>query len=120
MGLAHLTGKVQTMIEHADKTVIVFIDGPFTTPADLELAAEVGRHTFRNAQENALPPEPCRGAVAVKPELIPEGYHILTDDELEEIAAEDVDVEAAPSTNPGAQPWKPGTQPAGPIVSDEE
>ena len=105
------------MLEHANRAVIVFIDGPFPTEADLALAEKHRTIVFRNARENCLPVEEHAGAVAVDPELIPEGYHVLTEEEGEALLSEGEG--EAPTLNPTAGTWKPGA-PAGPIVSDEE
>lgn len=53
--------------------VIVFIDGPFPTEEDLELAAKHGTKCFRNGRQEAGF-EPHDLAVANDPTLIPKGF----------------------------------------------
>ena len=54
--------------------IIIFIDGPFPSEADLELGAKLGTKCFRNVREASGIPELCRYATAVDPKIVPEGY----------------------------------------------
>ena len=73
--------------------VIVFIDGPFPTEDDRELAAKHGTKCFRNGREPAGL-EPHTLAVATDLDLIPEGYRTT---EAPQDAPEEV-----PTLNPTA------------------
>jgi len=89
--------------------IIVFIDGPFPTEEDRELAAKHGTKCFRNAREPAGL-EPHTLAVATDPELIPEGYRTT------ETPAEDL--VQPPTLNPSA-PKTAVFATKGPLVPQE-
>lgn len=54
--------------------IIIFIDGPFPSEADLKLGVKLGTKCFRNVREASGIPELCHYATAVDPKIIPEGY----------------------------------------------
>lgn len=73
--------------------IIIFIESPWPTEADLALGEKLGTKRFRNVQEASGGTERCSYAAAVDPSIIPEGYATSE--------APEVDPEA-PVTNPTA------------------
>jgi hypothetical protein len=73
--------------------IIIFIDGPFPTEADLELGEKLGTKCFRNAQKQDGSVEACDYATAVDLKLVPAGYATSLEEKV---------VVEAPVVNPTA------------------